>query len=412
MEAIILNFTCILLFLLFFLLSFLKIKRLRKSVLWYKENIPTFNQNSANKIKFTILVPCLNEYENVIQFTSHINRILDVNIKLFFIISGKSQDIGAVHSFLDTMRESNIEYLVVPSTLSENKATQINYAIKKIGLKADRKHYIVIYDADSQPDLNTFKVTEHFVISRKFPLFLQQPSIFNYNGTFIQCVDGLFQTLWSFHHEIFYWLNNAKGLKNLTYFITHGLFIRSDFLLNTPFPNYQVEDIPYGYILTLNGIIPVILPVFDYSDTPKSFKQFFLQKAKWYKGSVKALIHIFKLSDYKKFSLIMKRSMWDIEWGFVNLIMLVFCVLLCNVILMKVILFFAWIVLYYFLPLQIFYNEGKNMKIIKVNFPVWKRFFFSLVYCAIYNIGPIIGLLTLITDYKKKRNNEENILHH
>ena len=103
MEAIILNFTCILLFLLFFLLSFLKIKRLRKSVLWYKENIPTFNQNSANKIKFTILVPCLNEYENVIQFTSHINRILDVNIKLFFIISGKSQDIGAVHSFLDTM---------------------------------------------------------------------------------------------------------------------------------------------------------------------------------------------------------------------------------------------------------------------------------------------------------------------
>lgn len=399
----------LLIFIMIFLLSFLKIKRLNTSILWHAKCSYQHIQNIYNEIKFTVLVPCLNEYKNIVQFVNYFENIIHMypNVKVVFIISGKSDDISSIISFWkNAISTERITYFIVPIGFSNNKAEQLNYFIKN-KIKGSRTHYVVIYDADSRPDLSTLKIAEFCIISKKFPLILQQPPIFNPIGRFIQKIDGLFQTLWTFHYEIYYWIKNQEKIKNLMYVIGHGIFIRSDFLLKNPFPPYEVEDLSYGYVLTLKDISPIILPVFDYSQSPKAFRQFIRQKAKWYKVSLKALCvtfnKILETNNFKKIHLLFKRFLWDLEWGFINILMIVLLsVMMCDTIAVKLIMYFLWISLYYFIPLNIFYDYTTKIGIFKINISLGERFLLSFIYSIIYNLGPIIGLLNCIIERRKK----------
>jgi len=160
-----------------------------------------------------------------------------------------------------------------------------------------------VYNADSRPNTNTFKLISNvFSYDSTLKVFQQSSLFFNNLGEiklnknfFIKrylIANTVLQSRWTLAHEIprllrqSYFLNKYKTRLFLSHCVGHGLFVRGDLLDEIrDMPTVTVtEDLFFGYILSLLGVSINPIGVLENSNSPVTFKSVVKQKYVWFFG--------------------------------------------------------------------------------------------------------------------------------
>ena len=207
-----------------------------------------------------------------------------------------------------------------------NMNQQLEYALKHLSsyLKpqdlANIPTYLAIYNGDSRPHPDTFRLMKsicnnYFHEFGSYPKVLQQPAIYLENisylgsrltGLFLQAA-AVLQSRWVLSHEIPRLLRQSRsvplfdvGKLNLIQRLTgaesalcvgHGLFLRYDvaqdleiFSLNKITDSTIADDLLWSFLLCINHIPILPMPILESAESPTTFKSLILQKGGWFLG--------------------------------------------------------------------------------------------------------------------------------
>lgn len=190
------------------------------------------------------------------------------------------------------------------------KAAQVNYAVS--GLLLTPNHgYVAVYDVDSRPSAELLRRTIAFLSERRLtdgepPPVLQQSARFITRGTSCRRWERVvcrgaarLQTLWTLRREIPSFRRYAWGtrhrtetplvdalLRGLAQTVGHGVLIRLDvFHRMGGLPTDTVlEDFPFGYRLTINGISVECLPFTTMAPAPEDVRELLAQGRRWFQN--------------------------------------------------------------------------------------------------------------------------------
>ncbi len=190
-------------------------------------------------------------------------------------------------------------------------AHQLNYFIQSLRKEENNNTYIGIYNADSRPNKKILSAVDQQIkhlktTQGKNPNILQQSSLLllnfdnfkeSFSGYFLKAA-ALFQSKWILIHEISRlreqstqqfekdkkFFNTILKTK-VSHCIGHGLFLKLEYALATPFPtNTVIEDIPYGFIACCKRERINPIPLLEDSESPETVKSLFNQKKMWFTG--------------------------------------------------------------------------------------------------------------------------------
>jgi cellulose synthase/poly-beta-1,6-N-acetylglucosamine synthase-like glycosyltransferase len=192
-----------------------------------------------------------------------------------------------------------IVHLHYPKT-SGNKAKQMNFALatlKKTGvLRPDEATYVGVYDADSAPDPYTLRVLSTYARENRPVAFQQYPIYLRNCGKLSRLMrnEAILQTAHSVCVEYPRQRRVNSAIQagrnagpTFTYCIGHGVFFRSDWILEVGFPETApVEDLPLGFMLSLGKKQIWTLPLFDVCTVPSSTNAFIRQTATWFEAQL------------------------------------------------------------------------------------------------------------------------------
>jgi len=219
---------------------------------------------------------------------------------------------------------SRVDLYNYPKTYG-NMSDQLNFSLKRLSRTEDLENtYICMYNADS-------------IISNKLPVFIQnfieknidaeviqQSALFLSNfynlgdsieGSFLKSI-ALLQTRWTLAHELPRILIQLKSNAECAHIVGHGLIIKLSVMKKVGyFPtNYVNEDLPFGYILKLNGYKIYPFPQLENAQSPTSIKSMFTQYTTWFYGAFhypKYMANAFKEYPNKK----AQAFVWGIKYS-------------------------------------------------------------------------------------------------
>lgn len=280
-----------------------------KTYKWSK--MKTLKKNSIQSVnlpELLILLPALNEYEMVEQIINCFYEIKDnYNIKVIVITTEKETVLkeypyttqNYINIILGNYPDGFLSNIHYPFA-NGNKASQLNYAIKKIHAETDinlKNTYFAIYDIDSMPSKETISefnelINSEYSRTNQYPIVVQQPSFFykNFNKkNLIMQIEALAATRRVLQIEIPNQLQTNKPHKwhvPYAYCVGHGLFVYSDYLVNNGLFPEPHEDVLFGLKLSYlsNAIYP--LKCFDDCEVPDSTKELIVQGGRWFLNSL------------------------------------------------------------------------------------------------------------------------------
>lgn len=195
----------------------------------------------------------------------------------------------------------------------------------------------------------------------------------------------------------------SKKVKNLSYCIGHGLFIRGDFIKNNKFETYTLtEDLAFGYKASYTNVLIKPVPFFDHCSVPLNLSTNIKQSGRWFSGEL-LMYKEYKLitsnsknvkSKIKSFWKMIKRYSILSQWILgppINIFIFIWSVIKGDFILMALPIFFFinYIVLAHLLTLRITKMKLKN----KINLIFWITLK-SILNCA----GPWYALYRLMLE--------------
>jgi hypothetical protein len=180
------------------------------------------------------------------------------------------------------------------------KAAQVNLAVEQIPANdSDIRTYIAVYDVDSRPDVSLFGRTVAFLAEQtdregELPAVLQQSARFRTHGSSNSAVEramcrgaARLQTLWTLRREIPDFRRyqrastQASGqslrdalARGLAQTVGHGLWVRLDVFRRVGgLPTHSLlDDLPFGYRLTIEGVPVYNLPVTTIANAPEDVR--------------------------------------------------------------------------------------------------------------------------------------------
>jgi hypothetical protein len=289
--------------LIFLVLIFIKLSKDNLAIFlsrkWLKQK--PFSCNNPD-LKFLIFIPIFNiKKDDLYACISHFVKFNDTDSIVFIgTKKDKNKNIRKYRDLIKSIKNEKISLLICPNKKG-NKSDQLNFGVNFLSKNKKynpEKTFILIYDIDSRPSLDTItqlssdKDINYVNVYQQSAIFLN--NYFSPNVDLNQKLIQLFsieQCRFTFAHEIpklhFYFNTISKPfLNNFIYAhcVGHGLIIRESFLKKYPLPSFYPEDMFYGFILNIirESIKP--LNVLDESNMPSTFKQLFIQRANWFIG--------------------------------------------------------------------------------------------------------------------------------
>ncbi|WFE26189.1 glycosyltransferase family 2 protein [Solwaraspora sp. WMMD791] len=189
------------------------------------------------------------------------------------------------------------------------KAAQVNHAAASLG--SDAVGYFAVYDVDSRPSESLMRRTLAFIAERasadgQLPAVVQQSARFTTAGTGPSWADRALcrgaarvQTLWTLRREVpsfrrFAWATRRvtgvplldAAMRGLAQTVGHGLLVRCDvFARLGGLPTYTVlDDLPFGYRLTVEGIPVDCVPGLAVADAPEDVRDLIAQGRRWFQN--------------------------------------------------------------------------------------------------------------------------------
>lgn len=285
-------------------LIFLKLFKDNIGILLSKKFLLSKSQLCVNPgFNFLIFIPIYNITQNdLISCIKHFSKIKRVT-SIFFIATRKDKkiNIDSYYSQIRSIQNNKINLLIYPKK-SGVKSDQINFGVKTVfGEKKINPHktFILIYDIDSRPNLDTVKQLS-FDKDLNWVNVYQQSAVFlnnffllknNLNGELVRLF-SVEQCRFTFVHEIprhilnFFTLKKKLFLNNFIYAhcVGHGLIIRGSFIKKYPLPSFYPEDMFYGFMLNIIKEPIKLIKTLDESNMPDDFREIFLQRANWFIG--------------------------------------------------------------------------------------------------------------------------------
>ena len=274
-------------------------------------NEKTAFESNGEIVKILILIPALREQNVIVSTLEHFKGIEVKNIELIICVAGTSREknfrsnkattVDIVRNWIESDVSSQthtFRYVEIDEEQGD-RATQLNYAVKKIG-EDFHPDIIGVYDADSLPDIQTLNEVVARWVNNKETVF-QQPvhfidaanrmAISKKNPILV--ANALYQTTWTVIREYSTWRqhhlfckknSNALYYRN-DYLIGHGEFIPYAIYSRYYFPEQQITDgIQLGYRLSMSGVDICPLNTFCVDDVPQSLNQLIGQHKRWFGG--------------------------------------------------------------------------------------------------------------------------------
>jgi hypothetical protein len=218
-------------------------------------------------------------------------------------------------------------HLHYPGT-NGNMNQQLDYALKHLSSYLNPQEfekippYLVVYNADSRPHVDTLGLmmricNNYYHEHDSYPKVLQQPAIYLENishlglgsrlaGLLLQAT-ALLQSRWVLSHEIPRLQRQSRsallfdaGKLNLFHKLTgadsalcvgHGLFLRYDvardlelFSLQNIADSTIADDLLWSFLLCINHIPMLPIPLLESAESPTTVKSLILQKGGWFLG--------------------------------------------------------------------------------------------------------------------------------
>lgn len=274
-----------------------------------------------------ILMPVYREEDVITETINYFLSIMPINTKLVLITTDKELNINKQNPTLNVVQQNlttdKVMLINYPFKVG-NKGNQLNYALENLKYTIQNDDYVVLYDADSRPDKETFKIVEKMKYKDK--KVIQQNTIFlSSKKNFIGTIESICETRWSIGFEKFNQrINENNKLRSVlvpyTYCVGHGLFIRRDLLNkvgNFPLPN---EDVPLGLTLNLLGYTVYTIDTYDYGKVKENLKPLFMQQGNWIKAAfisfsvLKNRILDTSISSYRKILFFFRSCLDVISW--------------------------------------------------------------------------------------------------
>lgn len=357
--------------------------------------------NIYNKHIF-ILIPCYQETDTIINTLHYFDKLISniKNIDLFVITTDK-EITKATYNLIASSEiiKSCKLHLINYSNVVGEMAAQLNFAIEYIFNQYDYNDcdiYFSIYNADSNPDKNTFAELNKLTSHNK-PLIIQQYSNYflNYNKlSKIMKGFAIYQTAFEFRNGI---INNTISPFLYSHVVGHGLTIRGDIIKRLGYfsTDFWCEDIYMTGLLKNNNIKIDFLSSFDNAENTFHLKDQIIQSGIWFKTTSN---HFKILKNIKQKEKINFRGIiWlfheiraTLEWLFFP--MLIFYTLIYPILINNYNLFLYSIIIY---ALFVFFNYYMNFLI--VDFKRFKKYIlnfpFTLISILLTNLGPLYSFL-------------------
>ena len=241
-----------------------------------------YNANNRKKDRIAVIIPAMNEVNNVKESVSYFKSINDL-CDVIYVTTSKEKS-GATYNKIKeeikNQKTSNIEVVNCPN-IEGTMANQLNYVIKEL----DSEVIIAIYNIDSKPEIKTFQ----YVISNiNDESVLQQVSYFDDKLKGIVKSAQNWQNRWSITYEIGKYLNNNS--LEFKYVIGHGLFFKKKIIDKIGyFSEKEInEDNEFGYRLNINRIKIKPIPYMEKADFARNKKIYIKQQSTWVNGPLYA----------------------------------------------------------------------------------------------------------------------------
>lgn len=283
-----------------------------------KTVIKNQNEHRCNKGKrkstVYLFIALFNESKGIKNTLDWFSKFLSSDVQLVLVttekekrVFGENKTLQRINSLLSLSNYASLPITVVNYPfLKGNKGAQLNYAIRQLD-KLMPDDYILVYDADSRPDLKSIDELSR-IIQTKRPNVIQQSSLYigNYDvSSPYMKVEALFESIRVMGLERRnYLLKKAKkrGISPFCYCVGHGMCFRVAFLKQIglfPEPN---EDVPIGIKVALLGesIEPMVTK--DYCNVTNSVKMLFFQAGNWIKAPFVCMKTLFSFQHYSVIS--------------------------------------------------------------------------------------------------------------
>lgn len=245
---------------------------------------------SANSQRpvFYIIIPVFNEQKIILKTIENLRKLTYTGILKIIVVGSVEED---TIKFLKTKKKYDNRIILLVSSKS-GKSNQLNYAINHVLENYSRNislEYIICYDADSSPSSDSLVIFERYIIQNKFPVALQQPTLYikNFLNVSWYCKgEALYQISRVLIYEIAGQLNSLKSRVGYTYMVGHGMCLKLDFLKKTQGFSVPFDDVSMGQRLRLFGIKIYTIPTFDISDVAVSLKEIVRQSGGWLLGGL------------------------------------------------------------------------------------------------------------------------------
>ena len=293
------------------------------SLFWLKYSRQDIALNNPDRSKeFIVIIPVLREQKILKRTLEYFLKMkYDLDKVTIILVSTEKEIKESVNNSLKRVttidlikklkQEINQKYkreiivhLHYPS-IDGKMAHQVNYAFDYI-LRTRRSDFnnlfVVLYNADSRPDLETFTVVSSLARNSDLRVF-QQSALFLDNLAIIRAQNNFFirqylvanailHSRWTLAHEIprllrqSFFINHFNKKIFLSHCVGHGLFLRGDFLQKVKtMPTITVtEDLFFGYILSALGESINPLPVLESAEAPATISSAMKQKYVWFFG--------------------------------------------------------------------------------------------------------------------------------
>lgn len=226
------------------------------------------------------------------------------------VLRARASTPEVVESELTAYRGAEIAVRHVHYEGEGRKAAQVNAAVEQIA-PAGEGDYLAVYDVDSRPSELLLARTAAFIGQRvqaegRWPAVIQQSARFATQGT----ADGWWdrsvcrgaarlQTLWTLRREIPAFRRYGASTRRpsqgpvvdtlrqgLAQTVGHGLLVRVDtFRMVGGLPTFTVlDDLPFGYRLTIEGIAVDSLPYTYTVAAPEQVEELIAQGGRWFQN--------------------------------------------------------------------------------------------------------------------------------
>lgn len=285
---------------------------------YLKDFYGKYNVEAPKDIYYYVLISVFNESSIIKETYEHFQKILCKydNAECFFITTEKENAVFGKNRTKEILEgcisDDNFHIIHYPH-VAGNKPSQLNYCLDLIKERIDNSEksvYIVQYDADSRPDMNTFDDIAD-IINRTGARVVQQQTKYNQNyrqlGLYMR-MEACFQSRWAYGFERrnqFFSINNMLNnfFMPYAYCVGHGMVVESHLLYDVGKYPTPSEDVPFGFKMMLinESIYPAITS--DTGSVTTRFSDLINQSGNWIKAPLLAVKMYREVKEIKDVSI-------------------------------------------------------------------------------------------------------------